>query len=226
MLKLVRDVGGTYVPRLIAPAFDSMQWRLPKPAAGQASSRVAALTFDDGPTPEGTPRLLDVLAEFNVPATHFVLGEQAERHPELIKSMLNAGHEVGNHSWSHIDCWKAAMPALVREFRRTDRLLADLTGQPVRFVRPPFGKFTYPLIHWARRRSQRVVLWDTMPPDYSERADVAYIGRVLGRLRERSIVCLHDNDHSRQFTPAALRETLPRLLDQGWKFVRLETADH
>lgn len=209
-----------YVPRVVAPVFDSMQWRLPNEAASE-NSRVATLTFDDGPTPGGTEELLAVLDEFHVPATHFVVGQQAERHPDLVQLMVDAGHAVGNHSWSHKDAWTESVPTTIREFRRTDELLRSLTQKAVRWVRPPFGKFTYPLIHWAKRRSQRVVLWDTMPPDYSERADVAYVGRTLSRLRSRSIVCLHDNAHSRRFTPAALRETLPKLLDAGWSFVPL-----
>ena len=226
MKTLLRDVGGTYVPRIIAPLFDSMQWRLPPSIAeGDPPTKVASITFDDGPTASGTRALLDVLSEFGVRATHFVIGENAEKHPELVAEIVDGGHELGNHSWSHSDAWQASMATTIREFQRTDALLASIAESSIRWVRPPFGKFTYPLIHWARRRKKRVVMWDTMPPDYSRRADTAYVSRVLSRLRRRSIVCLHDNDHSRKFTPAALRETLPRLIDDGWSFVPLASSE-
>ena len=215
MLTALRDAAGTRVPRLVAPLFDSMLWRLPKGRAGEV-----ALTFDDGPTGD-TGRLLDALADHDARATFFLIGENAARLPGEVRRILDAGHEVGNHSWSHINGWRESVPTLVREYRRTDAVLSDLAGRPVRWVRPPFGKFTYPLIYWGRRRGQRVVLWDTMPCDYSPRASVARVTRTLAAARDRSVVCLHDNARSAAVTPAALREALPRLAGRGLRFAPL-----
>lgn len=211
----LRGAAGTYGPRLISPLLDSMTWRLP-PAAGRA----VALTFDDGPTPH-TGRLLEVLARFDVRATFFLLGRGVERHPREAAAIVNAGHEIANHSWSHLSGWRADMATLVREYRRTDAALQDLTGQPVRWVRPPYGTFTFPLIHWARRRGQRVAMWDTMPCDYSPHSRAAAVAAGIMKARPRSIVCLHDNAHSASVTPEALWLALPRLRDRGDRFVTL-----
>ena len=217
MRTLLRDAAGTWLPRAIHPLFDSMLWRLP---AAEGAKRLA-LTFDDGPT-DTTVLLLDALGD--VPATFFLIGQNAKRRPDLVRELIDRGHEIGNHSWSHINGWRESVPTLVREYRRTDGLLRELTGRPVRWVRPPFGKFTYPLIHWARRRGQRVVLWDTMPADYSPRATVPRVVRTLRSARDRSIICMHDNERSASITPQVLRETLPRLIDAGWTFVPLSDS--
>lgn len=216
MLTALRDAAGTRVPRLAAPLFDSMTWRLSASAGG-----AAALTFDDGPT-EHTGRLLEVLARHEARATFFVLGENVERYPRQAAAIAAAGHELGNHSWSHPNAWRTPTPAVIRQFRRADAVIAEAAGRPVRWVRPPYGKFTYPLIHWARRRGQRVVLWDTMPCDYSPRASVARVTAGLMWTRPRSIVCLHDNPRSAAVTPAALSDALPRLA--GLRFVTLSEA--
>ena len=218
MLTWLRDAAGMRVPRVVAPLFDSMTWRLP-----ETEGPAAALTFDDGPT-GATPELLDALAASDARATFFLLGENVERRPDMAAAVVAAGHEVANHSWSHVNAWRTPTRATVREFARTDVLLTEVAGRPVRWVRPPYGKFTYPLIHWARRRGQRVALWDTMPCDYSPRASVQRVVRGLSMTRPGSIVCLHDNARSAAVTPAALREVLPRLRDEGYRFPTLSEA--
>lgn len=187
-------------------------------------NKTAALTFDDGPTDRGTPELLEVLAKFRVPATFFLLGQQAVQYPERVSEVVQAGHVAGNHSWSHLNCWRSPAEQITREFDRAALLLEELTQQPLRWMRPPYGKVTPTALRWSRLRRQQMLLWDVMPPDFEAGVSVERLKRVLNRrLQGGSIVCLHDNAKSAPVTPRLLRETLPRLLEDGWRFVTLQS---
>ena len=98
-----------------------------------------ALTFDDGPNPAWTPRLLDILAEHNVHSTFFMVGKFAKAEPELARRVANAGHLIGNHTWSHPDLSRTRAAKVLDELTRTSDILADIAGKPIRYFRPPFG---------------------------------------------------------------------------------------
>lgn len=196
--------------------------RLPEAAQADRREKVAALTFDDGPTDRGTPELLDALAKWNIPATFFLLGENVRSLPERARSLIAGGHVVGNHFRRHIDSLKSSKRTIVREVTEGGRILEDVLGVSPTWCRPPFGFLTHTLVKWSRIHHQQVVLWDVFPPDYMPWSTAESLERVLvRRLSPRSIVCLHDNAASAKSTPVMLRSALPRLLDQGWKFVAL-----
>lgn len=189
---------------------------------GAADHKIAALTFDDGPTDRGTPELLDVLGRWNVPATFFLLGENVRRLPSRARELEAAGHAIGNHFRRHVHSLRVSRRELVREVTEGGRILEEVLGVSPRWCRPPFGVLTHTLIKWSRIHRQQVVLWDVFPPDYLPWTTAASLERVLRRrLRPQSIVCLHDNAVSANATPALLRSALPRLLDEGWRFVTL-----
>ena len=98
-----------------------------------------ALTFDDGPNPAWTPRLLDILASHDVRATFFLVGRFAQAEPELVRRIAAAGHLIGNHSWSHPNLALTATGRIDEELQRTSETLEQITGAPVRYFRPPFG---------------------------------------------------------------------------------------
>ena len=98
-----------------------------------------ALTFDDGPNPAWTPRLLDILAAHHVRATFFLVGRFAEAEPALVRRIAAAGHLIGNHSWSHPNLALTACSRVREELQRTSDTLEQITGQPVHYFRPPFG---------------------------------------------------------------------------------------
>ena len=181
------------------------------------------LTFDDGPTPDGTPEILDILAQYGIPATFFLVGRNAVRYPALVRSLPTAGHAIGNHSFSHLDAWKASGRLLEHDLSRATKTLANLLGEPPRWMRPPFGRVTPAMMRWCRRNEQRVLLWDMMPPDFEPGVTYRQIVQKLTRgIRRGSVICLHDNALSRRVTPAALRVALPRLLDAGWQFATVD----
>ncbi|WP_437228186.1 polysaccharide deacetylase family protein [Planctomicrobium sp. SH661] len=211
----LRDWLGTQVPRHGFSRLPRVLSRIPHGPGEQ----VLSLTFDDGPHPTGTPALLDVLSVNNVRATFFLLGERAQRYPELVREILAEGHEIGNHSWSHADFWKCTKTHLLVELSRCQHLLSEIAAEPVHWMRPPYGHVSYTARAWARRNDSTVVLWDLLPPDYNPGSDVARLKSVYQRfIRPGSVVCLHDNDVSQHVTPQLLRSLIPQAREAGWSF--------
>ncbi len=125
-----------------------------------------ALTFDDGPHPEHTPRLLDVLAETGITATFFIVGECAQARRDILKRVADAGHEVGNHTWSHSEPRHTSTLQMLDEVRRTRELIEDVTGRNCCLFRPPKGELTPRKILALLREQQTVVLWNCDTKDY------------------------------------------------------------
>ena len=139
-------IGWAWVPHLLTPA---CAWRGPR------AGRRLALTFDDGPDPEWTPRLLDALGTSGVRATFFLIGERADRAPALVRRMIAEGHEVGNHSWSHRSLWLCGPRTTAAEIGRAHERLAALTGTPPRHFRPPWGMVNAAMFRALRRHDKR-----------------------------------------------------------------------
>ena len=152
------------------------------------------LTFDDGPHPEHTPRLLEILAELRIKATFFVIGREAEKYPEIVKRIAAEGHVIGNHTWSHPTMARLSVPAMIDEVCRTRELLTTLSGSDVTLFRPPMGKVTARQLFALWRAKQTVVLWNRDPRDYQCRN----AGELRLRLRSAAVqdselFLLHDN---------------------------------
>jgi len=215
MIDLIYTMG-TRFPRSVARYYPDLLWRVPSPA------RVAFFTFDDGPTPATTGPLLDVLARFDAPASFFLLGQRAARDPGLVRATVEAGHTVGNHTYTHPNAWKIPTATLLCELERTTGLLEDLTRQPVRWMRPPYGYFTRPMRRWCRIRRQQLTMWDVGPGDFLPKTTQRQVEQhLLKALRPGSIIALHDNQNAHRITPPALVNVLARLQDEGWRFAAL-----
>lgn len=211
----------THVPRWGARFFPDMLWRMPAPAPDQ---RVAYLTFDDGPTSSMTPPLLDLLDRFGVRATFFLIGNQVERLPQLARAVADAGHQIGNHTYTHPDAWCTPTPVLLRELEQATAVIEDELATAVSWMRPPYGRFTRAMRDWCQVRRQRMTMWDVMPGDWLEGTTPEHVTeRILSLIRPGSIIVLHDNPRAHDVTLAALEVVLERLVDEGWRFPCLPT---
>ncbi|HLL54749.1 MAG TPA: polysaccharide deacetylase family protein [Myxococcaceae bacterium] len=170
-------------------------WTTPKPHV--------VLTVDDGPHPERTPRLLDVLAARNATAVFFLLGENAKRHPGLVRRIAQAGHEIGNHSWSHPWMLTLGRRRIARELDRCQDILAELTGTVPRLARPPYGQRDYRYNQLARERGLTPVLWSRNLRDYWGSGPEVLVRR-LRRAKAGDIVLLHDGDPKAKWTVEAV----------------------
>ena len=196
-------VGWAWLPHLLTPACARR---------GPRGARRVALTFDDGPDPLWTPRVLDALGAAGVRGTFFLVGERAERAPEVVKRMAAEGHEIGNHSWSHRSLWLCGPRATEREIRRAHDRIGALAGAPPRHFRPPWGMVNAAMFSAVRRVGERCVFWSIQPEGQRPASAERQVAHVLRRAHPGAIVDLHDAEG----TPAApqrLLQALPALLD-------------
>lgn len=160
---------------------------------GPRTSNRLYLTFDDGPHPEFTPRLLDLLAEQAVMATFFLIGQKAERHPDIVRRMIEEGHTIGNHTWSHSAPHLTSAKSLIAEVTRTNQVLTEITGVTPILFRPPHGKLTIRKVCELWKRRYSVVLWNVDPKDFScTSAPEAMDHLTHWQSRAGDIVLLHD----------------------------------
>lgn len=160
-----------------------------------------ALTFDDGPNPAWTPRLLDILAEHSVHATFFLVGQFAQAEPALVRRLVNAGHLVGNHSFTHPNLARTSAAEIRRQLARTSDTLSQITGQPVRFFRPPFGARRPATLRIARSLGLIPVTWNAMTNDWAEPSAQRIASALQHKVETNhrrgfaSNIVLHDGGH-------------------------------
>lgn len=154
-----------------------------------------ALTFDDGPHPVYTPKLLDMLAQYKVKATFFVVGSFAEQHPELIKRMVREGHGIGIHHYKHTSNWLLTPFASHMECLKTADVLESMTGNRPVYYRPPWGHLN--LFSWWSRRPYRLVLWSAILGDWNRKLGKERLEkRIRNSVKDGAIIVLHDNDQT------------------------------
>lgn len=203
--------------RFYGPAFSEVK----------TSQKMVALTFDDGPYPPYTEQVLDVLREYKVPATFFVIGRNAEKHPELVRRIVAEGHQIGNHTYNHVDLLKTNRRGIADEIDRTNRLLQTITGDMPHVVRPPHGFRDSVVIDAMTERKLKVVEWSVSSRDWTNPGVDAIVRRTIGKVRNGSVILLHDGDGvaqsaSRAQTVEAARQIIRELLAQGYRFVTVD----
>jgi peptidoglycan-N-acetylglucosamine deacetylase len=211
------------------PRGDSSQ--SPGPAATPATSAAAkvtyssvhvdgpyiAMTFDDGPHQTLTPKLLDLLAQKKIKVTFFVLGENVERYPEILKRAVAEGHEIGNHSWSHPNLAKLSQEKVRDQLKRTDDLIRQTIGFRPKIMRPPYGSLTSKQRQWVHEEfGYNVILWEVDPLDWKEPGRAVVARRIISQTKPGFIILSHDI-HAQ--TIDAMPEVFDALLAKGFKFV-------
>ncbi|NWK54581.1 polysaccharide deacetylase family protein [Verrucomicrobiaceae bacterium N1E253] len=192
-------------------------------ATGISYSRVRtsqpyiAMTFDDGPHPRNTPRLLDMLRERNIKATFYVIGRSVNQYPHIARRIVAEGHEIGNHTWSHPNLTKLSDASVRSELDRTRDAIVSACGVQPRTMRPPYGALRSSQRAWIYREyGYPTVLWDVDPEDWKRPGISVVRSRILSGTGNGSIVLAHDLHKS---TVDAMPSTLDGLLRKGFKFV-------
>ena len=190
-------------------------------AANRSAGKYVAITFDDGPHPVYTEKILAILADNHAKATFFVVGQNAERYPELITKEFEAGHEIGNHTYSHPNMKKIGVSEAIAEIERTQEIVHDITGVYPKVFRSPGGIFSDELVSAVEGISCKPVSWswrqDTR--DWSKPPVETVIRTVLDNLRDGDIILFHDFNTKGSPTPDALAVILPELVKRGYSFV-------
>lgn len=187
----------------------------------ETSQKVIALTFDDGPTRGFTQRVLQILEEENVTATFFLVGNAIEANPGEARLIADAGHEIGNHSFSHSRMLFKRSGFVRGELERTDELIRQSGyAGPIHF-RPPYGKKLFSLPRYLDSRGITTITWDVAPESYGkDRQDTEnLVNTVLGTARPGSIVLLHVMFKSRESTMQAVPQIIRGLKERGYRFV-------
>ena len=194
--------------------------------AGGSIRHAVALTFDDGPSPLYTAKILALLKHYRAHATFFVLGRKVEQYPGLVQAIMAGGNEVGNHSFDHPRLTLATESVRVQELERTDADL-DLLGCPKldRLVRPPYSAFDKRLTAYIAHTHEHLVLWSLDSGDWRGLGAAAIVKNVLTRVKNGSIIIFHDSDEKDQAdrhpTVEALKVILPALQAAGYELVTI-----
>ena len=191
---------------------------------GPSRERVAYLTFDDGPDPEYTPRLLDLLGEHGARASFFLIGQRIEKHPEVVERIVAEGHLIGNHSYSHPHFERLDLDAQLGEIDRTDGLLGQFDRRERHLFRTPRGVVPLGLLWHFARIGRRITYWSRDSLDYQDRSVDDLVG-LLRRdaVRNGDVVLMHDDSDR---AGNVLKTMLPEWKSAGFSMQALpeETA--
>ena len=184
----------------------------------KTDEKVVALTFDDGPHPTQTAEILDILEEYDVRATFFVIGKNAEANPELVKRELEEGHEVECHTYSHSYLQHLSYNEAKCEIERNESVLEGFGASPS-LIRPPGGIISDSLKRVCEEKDYKIILWSVDTVDWKAPAPSRIIAEVKNNVAPGSVILMHDFVSGKSSTPAALRKIIPMLKDDGYKFV-------
>lgn len=185
--------------------------------AVRTPSQVVAMTFDDGPHPTHTPRLLDMLRERNLRATFYLIGNRVIQWPQIARRIAEEGHEIGNHSWSHPFLNRLNDTTVIREIDRTTDAIFQVTGRPPVTFRPPYGAFTQRQRTWLHaNRTLPTILWSVDPQDWRRPGAGVVRDRILRASHQGAIILSHDIHRG---TIDAMPSTFDNLTARGMTFV-------
>ena len=195
------------VPQLIQTLFPSIIWK------GKTDEKILHLTFDDSPTPEFTFWILNLLEKLNIKSTFFCIGENAEKCPEIILSILDKGHQIGNHTYSHKNGFLSSTKSYLDNIERCKKILPSTT-----LFRPPYGKI-YPWQIRKIKENYKIVMWDIVSYDFDENITEEKVkSNVLNNVENGSIIAFHDNKKSKKILKLCLEEILQNLIKKGYRF--------
>ena len=192
-------------------------WQTLYPYGVFRTGKAVYLTFDDGPIPEVTPKVLAILAQYKVKATFFMVGENVDKHPEVYEQVVKAGHRIGNHTYNHINGWHCTTATYLGNVEQCQERIGDTN-----LFRPPYGKAT-----WLQRRmlhlmGYKLIYWDILTRDYDKHVTPEQMLRLIQReTREGSIINFHDSLKSNERMLEVLPKAIEWLQKEGYELATL-----
>lgn len=186
------------------------QWRF------NTDEKVVYLTFDDGPIPEITPWVLDLLDKYGIKAVFFCVGDNVRKYPEIYRMVLERGHTVGNHTFHHLQGWKVTTETYIRDVEDAAKLIGS------KLFRPPHGHMRLPQFY-ALRKKYKIIMWDVVPRDYSRLMTAGQVFEAVKKYtRNGSIIVFHDSLKSGDRMKESLPKSIEWLMEQGYGFRLIE----
>lgn len=196
---------------LYQSVFPSCVWRLP-----HIEEKRFFLTFDDGPIPEVTPWVLDVLKSYNVKAHFFCVGDNVRKYPAIYKRILEEGHKVGNHTHNHVNGWTLHSNIYLKNVSLAKQFIDS------KLFRPPYGKLLRPQIKWLQAKGYTIVMWDVLTKDYDSKISPESCLQRSLKAKEGSIILFHDSIKAEVNLRYALPKFIEAKLSEGYEFALME----
>ena len=194
-------------PEFTKKLFPSVIWDIPN------KNKEIYLSFDDSPTPEFTYWILNLLSSLNIKATFFCVGEMSAKYPEIIDTIIKDGHQIGNHTYSHLNGSYHKVESYISDIERCRKVLSKTN-----LFRPPYGKI-YP---WQIRKIQekyKIIMWDILSYDFERNINSSKLkSNVLNNVKSGSIIVFHDNKNSEEILKENLKDILLKLQEKGFVF--------
>ena len=205
------------VPKIIKLLFFNQVWDIPN------SENTIYFTFDDGPTPEITERVLEILDKHHIKATFFCIGDNVRKHPEIVQKILSKQHSVGNHTYSHLKGWKTPTKTYISNSEACEIKLNSLFKiRNSKLFRPPYGKITPWQSYKLRKLGYKIIMWDVLSKDYDANisAEKCY-ENVIQNVFSGSIIVFHDSNKAKENVLNSLEKTIETLKSKGFKFEKI-----
>jgi peptidoglycan/xylan/chitin deacetylase (PgdA/CDA1 family) len=211
------------VNRFITKTPKLVHWLFPKRVwAFSRSQPTVYLTFDDGPIPEVTPWVLDLLRKYDARATFFCIGENIMKHPEIATQILAEGHRISNHTFYHKNGWKTSYTDYLKDFEKFNSEFRILNSELKKSAitipfRPPYGKMTSRQARAILKKGHDIIMWDVLSGDYDENiSEATCLKNVLNHIKKGSIIVFHDSLKAEKNLRYALPKVLEYIKNRGW----------
>lgn len=178
-----------------------------------------ALTFDDGPHPVITKKILDILDKYGVKATFFVVGVNVKNYPSAFECIVERGHEIGNHTYSHTVLNKRSKEMISKEIDMTEERISSASKTRSSLIRPPCGEYDETLVKIALENDYKIVLWNIDTKDWAHVSKKSIIDNVMDNVNGGDIILFHDYISGKNNTVEALDYLIPKLISDGYEFV-------
>lgn len=201
------------IPSIIKTIFFNQVWTIPN------KEKKIYLTFDDGPIPEVTPWVLNVLKQYNVKATFFCIGDNVRKYPEVFKQIISEGHQIANHSFNHLNGWQTNSGKYIENVLEAENEISKYTNSSLKLFRPPYGKIKPNQSYKLRKLGFKIIMWDVLSKDY----DVNLLPEncelnVIQNISSGSILIYHDSKKASKNLSGSLPSVIEKLQKAGYTF--------